>query len=108
MKRRELIWVWKHNGNGMTWRPSRTTPCLLGLYSLVTLLAAGLSTRQQLTVRSAAWYTKEVATFSDTIALVRRHLWSQQSFQLSHTEANMIKGPRALIERFTDALCYAA
>ena len=87
---------------------ARTTPCLLGLYSLVTLLAADLRTRQQLTVRKSAWYTKEVATFSDTIALVRRHLWAQQSLQMSPTESNMIKVPRALIERFTDALCYAA
>lgn len=87
---------------------ARTTPCVLGLYSLVTLLAADLRTQQRLTGRSAAWYTKEVATFSDSIALVRRHLWSHQHFQMSETQSDMIKVPRSLIERFTDALCYAA
>lgn len=87
---------------------ARTTPCLLGLYSLVTLLAADLRTRQALTARQSAWYTKEAATFSDTIALVRRCLWSHQHFQMSPTDTEMIKVPRALIERFTDTLCYAA
>lgn len=87
---------------------ARTTPCLLGLYSLVTLLAADLRTHQPLTARSAAWYTKEVATFSDTIALVRRHLWSHQHFQMSGTQSDMIKVSRSLIERLTDTLCYAA
>jgi len=87
---------------------ARTTPCLLGLYSLVTLLAADVRTHHPLTARSAAWYTKEVATFSDTIALVRRHLWSHQHFQMSETQSDMIKVPRSLIERFTDTLCYAA
>ena len=87
---------------------ARTTPCLLGLYSLVSLLAQGLLNEQSLPVRRAAWYSKQSATFSDTIAMVRRYLWSHQHFQMSETKAEMIKVPRSLLERLTETLCYAA
>ena len=59
-------------------------------------------------VRSAAWYDKTRPTFSDAIALVRRHLWEHIHFSISPQETDMIKVPRALLERFTEALCYAA
>jgi hypothetical protein len=44
---------------------ARTTPCLLGLFSIVTLLAARLGHRARLRVSAAAWYRKEHPTFSD-------------------------------------------
>jgi|SRR2546423_4993940 len=87
---------------------ARTTPCLLGLYSLISLLTAGLLKKRKLPARGAAWYTKQSATFSDTIAFVRRFLWSHQYFQMSVTEADLIKVPRSLLERLTEMLCYAA
>jgi DDE superfamily endonuclease len=87
---------------------ARTTPCLLGLHSLISLLAAWLLKKRKLPARGAAWYAKESATFSDTIAFVRRCLWSHQHFQMSVTEADMIKVPRSLLERLTETLCYAA
>lgn len=52
----------------------RTTLSLLGLYSLISLLAARLLKRRKLPARGAAWYAKQSATFSDTIAFVRRYL----------------------------------
>lgn len=87
---------------------ARTTPCLLGLHSLISLLAARLLKQRQLPARGAAWYNKQSATFSDTIAFVRRFLWSHQHFQMSGTTADMIKVPRSLLERLTETLCYAA
>lgn len=87
---------------------TRTTPCLLGLYSLVTLLAGRLLDGQSLPARREACYSKERATFSDTIGLVGRHLWSHQHFQMSETKAEMIKVPCSLLERLTETLCYAA
>jgi hypothetical protein len=87
---------------------ARTTPCLLGLHSLISLLAARLLKQRQLPARGAAWYNKQSATFSDTIAFVRRCLWSHQHFQMSGTKADMIKVPRSLLERLTETLCYAA
>jgi DDE superfamily endonuclease len=87
---------------------ARTTPCLLGLYSFVSLLAARLLKGHSLPARRDAWYAKQGATFSDTLAFVRRWLWRQQHFQMSNTESDVIKVPRALFERLTDTLCYAA
>jgi len=87
---------------------ARTTPALFALYSIITLLAARLVESNKLPVRSAAWYAKESATFSDTIAYVRRWLWSHHHFQMSQTTSDMIKVPRSLLERLTDTLCYAA
>ena len=87
---------------------ARTTPCLLGLYSIVTLLAQPLFATGQLSVRGAAWYAKPQATFSDTIASVRRWLWSHEHFSTSLYEPDVIKIPRLLLDRFIDSLCYAA
>jgi len=87
---------------------ARTTPALFALYSIITLLAARLVESNKLPVRSAAWYAKESAIFSDTIAHVRRWLWRHHHFQMSQTTSDMIKVPRSLLERLTDTLCYAA
>ena len=87
---------------------ARTTPCVLGRYALLLLLAERLREQQERTVRRAAWYATARVTFSDTLAMVRRWLWAEQHFQMSQTEADMIKVPRALYERLTETLCYAA
>ena len=87
---------------------ARTTPALLGLYSIVTLIAAYLVRDQRAPVRIAAWYPKERATFSDSIALVRRCLWHAEYFSTSPEKTDLVKIPRVLFERVTDVLCYAA
>ena len=54
---------------------ARTTPALLGLYSLVTLWAHELRRPRGPPLPStAAWYAKERATFVDALASVRRAL----------------------------------
>jgi DDE superfamily endonuclease len=87
---------------------ARTTPCLLALFSLVTLLAADLYQHGQLRLRSAAWYHKPQLTFADTIAAVRQQLWSDSLFAGSIPKQDQIKIPRALFQHLTEALCYAA
>jgi hypothetical protein len=87
---------------------ARTTPVLLGLFSIVTLMADRLSKRQTMPVRTAAWYTKERPTFAEAIALARRYLWSSCHFSTSSQSREIVKVPRALLERLTDAVCYAA
>jgi hypothetical protein len=87
---------------------ARTTPALLGLFSLVTLLAHPLASRDQLPIRWAAWYVKQRPTFSDALAAVRYQLWHYQGFHLSLPNADVVKIPRPLLKRFIDALCYAA
>lgn len=84
---------------------ARTTPCVLGLYALLLLLAERVREPQGLTGRREAWYATECVTFSDTLAMVRRWLWAEQHFQLSQTDADMMKVPRVLFERLTEMLC---
>ncbi len=88
----------------------RTTPALLGLFSLVTLFA-DLQRRQAAGTfrRQAGWYHKAHPTFADALALVRKELWAQeQTFYASRAESDTVKVPRAYVERLTDAVCYAA
>lgn len=87
---------------------ARTTPILFGLFSLITLMARKLINAQTMPVRTASWYEKEQPTFSDAIALVRRCLWSNCHFSMSGQNIDLAKIPRSLLERFIDALCYAA
>jgi hypothetical protein len=87
---------------------SRTTPALFGLYSIITLAAARLIGKQPVPVRATAWYPKQQATFSDTIALVRRSLWHADHFPISPAPTELVKIPLALFERLTETLCYAA
>lgn len=87
---------------------ARTTPVLFGLLSLVTLMAHVLIQKETAAVRQAAWYAKEHPTFSDAIAIVRRCLWSSCHFSTSSRHSEVVKIPRSLLERLTDAVCYAA
>ncbi len=86
----------------------RTTPALLGLFSLVTLFAHHRMTQAAGAFRRAAWYYKTHPTFADALALVRRELWASATFYGSPAQSDTIKVPRAYLERLTDALCYAA
>ena len=86
----------------------RTTPALLGLFSLVTLFAHQLLQGQDLAVRQAAWYHKTLPTFSDTLALVRQQLWPVSISWMSGAKPDMVIIPRALFDRLTDTLAFAA
>ena len=86
----------------------RTTPAVLGLFSLVTLFAHHLLQGQKPPTRQAAWYAKEVPTFSDTLALVRQHLWPVTIFWMSPNDTDVVKIPKALFDRLTDTLAFAA
>jgi hypothetical protein len=83
---------------------ARTTPVLLGLFSLVTLWAAGGDVPPQ----GAAWYPKPRPTFSDALATVRYRLWTSATFSTSPGAGEVAKIPRALLERLTHAACYPA
>jgi hypothetical protein len=86
----------------------RTTPALLGLFSVVTLLAHRRMTQSTEVPRRTAWYRKPHPTFSDALALVRRELWAEETFCGLVQEAEMVKVPRAFVEHLTETLCYAA
>ncbi len=86
----------------------RTTPALLGLFSLITLLAHQILQGQALAVRQAAWYQKALPTFSDTLALVRQQLWPVGISWMSPTKNDVVIIPKVLFDRLTDTLAYAA
>ena len=87
---------------------ARTTPCLLGLFALVTLLAAQLDRRTRLAVLSDSWYRKTRPTFTDTLAVVRRHIWRETGLLTFRRGQEMSKPPPALQRSLAYALCYAA
>jgi hypothetical protein len=87
----------------------RTTPALLGLFSVVTLFAHRRMVRAAGAFRRAAWYHKAHPTFADALALVRKELWAaEQTFCGSPAQSDTVKVPRAFMERLTEAVCYAA
>jgi hypothetical protein len=87
---------------------ARTTPCLLALFSCVTLLAADLHRRGKLQIRRSAWYLKPQLTFSDTIAAVREQLWACSLFAWSPQSPHQTETSHPLFQHLTEALCYAA
>jgi hypothetical protein len=87
---------------------ARTTPCLLGLFSIVTLLAARLGHRARLRVTASAWYRKKRPTFSDTLAAVRRQFWCERGLLTSRRSPEPAKLRLALREGIAYALCHAA
>ena len=87
---------------------ARCTPALLGLFSLVTLAAHPWIAQGELASRPTAWYAKSLPTFADTLALVRQHLWPAALFGTSDSHPDMVQIPRALLERFSTTLAFAA
>ena len=56
---------------------ARTTPILMGLYSLVCLMGNRLGKKKLLKVEETAWYRKKHATFSDMLRIVRMEIWRE-------------------------------
>ena len=87
---------------------ARTTPVLLGLFSLVTLLAARLHARGLLRAQACAWYEKAAPTFSDALAAVRRYLWAETIFDSSPNDTVLLKIPCHQLHIWQEALAWAA
>ena len=87
---------------------ARTTPILLALFSLVTLLATRLVYASTLPLHATAWYRKTTPTFSDALAAVRAELWRHQSLRISTFRVDISKSARRLLTRLTTILCEAA
>ena len=71
---------------------ARTTPALLGLFSLVTLWAEDLL-GGGVVPRRAAWYPKPQPTFSDALAAVRHRLWTRRLSPPHRTTPRSSKPP---------------
>jgi hypothetical protein len=83
-------------------------PCLLGLYSLVTLIFVEHARHHSIRPRCTAWYTKTEPTFSDAIATVRRLLWAETIFQTPSQQDTFQKILRPFRRMLLDRLCAAA
>jgi hypothetical protein len=87
---------------------TRSTPILLALFSLVTLLASRLALRQRIPIPLSSWYQKSVPTFSDALATVRCHFWQHTDLFTSPATTHTKKSLLPLLNLFAEALCYAA
>ncbi len=86
---------------------ARTTPALLGLYSLITLWACDLLT-ETAKPHTAAWYRKKTLTFAEAIGAVRLALWVGDIYRTSPRTRDMHEIPPDRITRMAEALCFAA
>jgi hypothetical protein len=87
---------------------ARTTPCLLGVFSIVTLLGTRVGHPACLRVSATAWYHKKRPTFSDTLAAVRGQVWCDQGLFASRHSFEPAKLQPALRDGIVHALCHAA
>ena len=83
----------------------RTTPALLGLFSLVTLWASRLAAERGPVAECVRWYPKPLPTFSDALALVRRDLWTAQVYAVSPPDRTAQNVPADLINRLLLVAC---
>ena len=80
---------------------ARTTPCLLGLFSLVVLMAHTLHPAH-LPTRQTAWYPKAEPTFVDALAAVRRHLWTQHNSPTLHVPWGGVNSSEEILDTLID------
>ena len=85
----------------------RETPCLFGLYSLVALIGQALHEASPIAIRTAAWYPKAEATFSDVLAAVRRECWGFLDIRTSQGDPSRAEIPRVQLDRLLNAVCYS-
>ncbi len=86
----------------------RTTPALLGLFSLGTWLAQPQITDPAQVMRQAAGYRQAHPTFAEALALIRRTLWCHHACSTSPSQADLSQIPRPISARLTATLAYIA
>ncbi len=90
----------------------RTAPCLLGLFTVVSLLfhrqARARGRGKTPRPRAYPWYAKAEVTFSDAFAAVRRSLWRETVFAEALPHNALQKLPPQLTETLLDHLGLAA
>jgi hypothetical protein len=84
----------------------RTTPCLLGVFSLVILMAK-VNYGAKLPIRRLSWYDKEEATFADALAAVRRTLWDSIEYDNSCNQDELIQLPKQMADSLMELACRA-
>ncbi|HEY1348416.1 MAG TPA: hypothetical protein VGF67_02175 [Ktedonobacteraceae bacterium] len=82
-----------------------STPLLFRLSSLVTLFGLALHPDGPVHIAQSAWDRKRTATFRDVLALIRRHLWGQETFPTSPLDPDVVFVPRSPLEQLSWAVC---
>jgi hypothetical protein len=90
---------------------ARSTPILMGLYSLVCLMANRLGQEKLLKIEETAWYQKKHATFSDMLRAVRMVIWREnliprkvkKSPSLDNITSEMEKWTEFIVKRMLQA-----
>ena len=86
---------------------ARTTPALLGLFSLITLWANDLYGAHASAAVTASRYPKPLPTFSDALATVRREMWTPRNFE-HRVRVKIAKLFQNALNRLINVACYAA
>jgi hypothetical protein len=76
---------------------ARTTPVLLALFSLVTVVALQWSQGGQIPVPVTTWDPKDEPTLSDGLALVRQHRWRARYVVNSTSQGACMQLPPAAL-----------
>lgn len=86
----------------------RMRPCLLGLFSVVSLAFAQYASSHEVQPAITPWYHKEYVTFSDALLMIRRLTWEELILSLSKRNIHGAKIPADLKGYFLDHLSMAA
>ena len=87
---------------------ARSTPALMGLFSIVCLMALRLISKgKELMPQTTAWYQKQDVTFSDVLTFVRRYIWVHK-YNKSANSAGYVLFPAQQWEALLDLLAAAA
>ena len=87
---------------------ARSTPCLMGLFSLTALWADRLERSGRIEVEQTGWYQKKLPTFSDALSAVRSQLWSGHDFCTSASEGQTTEISTRWLNFLTHTLSRAA
>lgn len=87
---------------------ARTTPALMGLFSLVCLITLQILKGDSLPLRHTAWYRKQNAAFSDVLAFVRRAIWAGKYLHNSVSGADYLELSRDEMDTLLDRLAATA
>ena len=71
----------------------RTTPLLMALFSILTLIAIKMNSVKRLIVQeTTSWYDKQgELTFADIIFIVRKEIWSNRYLRQSANDDDFVK-----------------
>jgi len=86
----------------------RTAPCLLGLFSVVSLIYHRYLRQHAPRIHRTPWYHKAEPTFSDALAAVRGVFWRESVFAGGPQWAGLQKLPPQLRYYLMERLCQAA